>query len=140
MDSSLIFIAVIAIVLLITYCACHPFSTNNSSQNTNSNSLEDTVEKFTSCPDNKRRPRPKVYPDYKVLQEERDGVKYGEDEDINYHLTNPLVPRTLKYPRERSSWKTFWKQNFMPGQVKRDTNFEGTQIRNYLDSMDYFHN
>ena len=130
MDSSLIFIAVIAIVLLITYCACQPVNTQ----------INVVAENFTSCPDNKKRPRPKVYPDYGVLQEERDGIKYGEDEDINYHLTNPLVPRTLKYPSEQSSWKTFWKQNFMPGQVKRDTNFEGTQIRNYLDSMDYFHN
>ena len=133
MDSSLIFIAVIAIVLLITYCSC-------LSSRKPEDSLAPSMEEFTSCYDNKRRPRPRKYPNYKLLKEERDGIKYGEDEDINYHLTNPLVPRTLKYPSEKKTWKTFWKQNFMPGKVERDSNFEGTQIRNYLDSIDYFHN
>ena len=132
MDSSLIFITVISIVVLITYCSCLG-TKKNIYENQN-------IENFTSCYTNQKRPRPKQYQNYRILQQERDGIKYGEDEDINIHLTNPLVPRILKYPSEQSSWKIFWKQNFMPGKVKRDTNFEGTQIRNYLDSMDYFHN
>lgn len=135
MESSLIFIAVIAIVLLITYCACNPINTRQ-----NFFEEDETVEKFISSHNNKKRHRLKTYPDYRVLQEERDGIKYGEDEDVNYHLTNPLVSRTLKYPREQKTWQTFWKQNFMPGKVKMDSNFEGTQIRNYLDNMVYFHN
>ena len=130
MDSTLTFIAIIAIVILIVVFAC---------QNNNSTAPSIT-EKFTTCPENKYRPRPLKYPDYGVEEEKEYGIKYGQDEDINYHIVNPLVPRKTKFPREKSNWKTFWKGKFMPGNVKDDTNFEGTQVRNYLDSIRYFNN
>ena len=64
----------------------------------------------------------------------------GEDEDINFHLNNPLVPRIVKQRGETRNWKTFWKNKFMPGKVPKDDNFEGTSVKNYLDSIRYFHN
>lgn len=133
MDSTLIFIAVIAIVVLITVFACQKPMTD-------ANNKINNKETFTSCPQNPYRKRKVPYPDYRLLQEERTGIKYGEDEDINYHITNPLVSRITKQPGEKTSWRTFWNSNFSKGNVPKDNNFEGTQIRNYLDSMQYFVN
>lgn len=133
MDSTLIFIAVIAIVVLITVFSCQKPVVNNSK-----NSV--TQENFTSCPQNPYRPREQPYPNYRLQQEKRTGIVYSEDEDINYHLTNPLVPRITTQPGEKTSWRTFWRGQFMKGNVPEDNNFKGTQIRNYLDSMRYFVN
>ena len=132
MDSTLIFVSVIAIVVLITVFSCYG--------NSNLQMINPIRENFNACPLNPYRPRSIPYPDYKKEQEEIDGVKYGEDEDINFHLVNPLVPRVTKQPGENNSWRTFCRDKFMKGKVPEDKNFEGTQVRNYLDSIQYFSN
>ena len=125
MESTLIFVAVIAIVVLITFLSCQKLPLKNQRKET-----------FTTCPQNKYRPREVPAKDYT----ESENIKYGEDEDINYHLINPLVPRITKYPGEKNNWKTLWKKQFMPGKVNEDNNFNGTNVRNYLDSIKYYHN
>ena len=124
MESTIIFVAVIAIVVFITYFASYPISNKK---------LSPALEKFTSCPQNPYRRR--IVPPINYADLET--VKYGEDEDINYHLTNPLVPRLVK---EKNNWKSFWNDKFMKGQVLEDDNFKGTSVDEYLNSIQYFHN
>ena len=133
MDSTIIFITVISIVVLITVFSCQDCKTLP-------NNTFEKMENFSDCDTNPYRPRPKIYPDYKLKQEKRTCIKYGEDEDINFRISNPLVPRITQQPGEKTSWRTFWREKFMPGTVPQDNNFEGTQIRNYLNSMQYFLN
>lgn len=97
------------------------------------------IEKFTSCPDNPYRKK-SILKSPTVEKKENKRVTFSEDEDINYHLTFPLVPRQVKYSGEVNNWKQFYKGKFNPGLVPRDGNFQGTTVRNYLDSIKYFHN
>jgi hypothetical protein len=120
MDSTYIFLIIIGLVVLITY-----LSTCNFTQQ----------ETFTSCPDNKYR-KQTIYRE-KNNNEKETKVIFSEDEDINYNLKNPLKPRIL--PKTKG-WKTFYQNKFLGGEVSEDMNFEGTSVRNYLDSIKYFHN
>jgi hypothetical protein len=121
MDSSYIFLTVIGLVVLITYLSTCNFQVK---------------ENFTTCPQNKYRKQT-------IMKKEKNNsstpkkVRFSEDEDINYHSENPLKPRIVREPK---GWKTFFQNKFLKGSVKEDTNFEGTQIRNYLDNIQYFHN
>ena len=128
MESIILFVAIIAIVVLITLFASYFPELKVPAPS--------RVESFTSCPHNKYRTRQTPPINYADLEK----VKYGEDEDINFHLNNPLVPRIVKQRGETRNWKTFWKKKFMPGEVPKDDNFEGTSVKNYLDSIRYFHN
>lgn len=125
MESTGIFLICIGIVVLITFCA--------------SRSLKMEVkENFTTCPDNKYRKQTFLKKNNNNKSENK--IVFSEDEDINVHKENPLVPRMVKHPGEFNNWKSFYMNKFLPGSVKEDTNFEGTGVRNYLDSIKYFHN
>ena len=55
--------------------------------------------------------------------------------------TRPDSP-TVKITKEEDSkgWKDFYRKKFLKGNVDYPKNFEGTQIRNYLDNMCFFKN
>ena len=57
--------------------------------------------------------------------------------DLKVPIKIPLKSRNVK---ETKGWKTFYQNKFLGGTVKEDTNFRGTSVRNYLDSIKYFHN
>tara|TARA_B100000123_G_scaffold88666_1_gene64349 strand:- start:648 stop:1022 length:375 start_codon:yes stop_codon:yes gene_type:complete len=124
MESTSIFLICIAIVILITICATRCLNTQ-------------TQENFTTCPDNKFRKQTFLKKDN---NKSKNKVIFSEDEDINVHKENPLVPRIVKQPGEFNNWKSFYMNKFLPSSVKEDSNFEGTRVRNYLDSIKYFHN
>ena len=64
---------------------------------------------------------------------------FKEDEDINYHLENP-VKEKVKKPFEMLGWRNFFNTTYGKSMVKYDTNFEGTIFRNYLDNLNFLHN
>ena len=122
MESTAIFLICIGLVVLITFLSTTSLS----------------VENFTTCPDNKYRKHTIFKKNNNNDNEKK--VTFSEDEDINVHLNNPLVSRIVKHPGEKQNWKTFYKNKFSSGSVPNDTNFEGTNVRNYLDSITYFQN
>lgn len=60
----------------------------------------------------------------------------------NVHYQKHAEPHKMKMSNKKyyTGWKQFYTDNFMKGNVKEDTNFEGTVVRNYLDNLNYFHN
>ena len=55
--------------------------------------------------------------------------------------TKPESP-TVKVSKEGElkGWKNFYRKKFLKGNVEYTDNFEGTQIRNYLDNLCFFKN
>ena len=119
MDSTVIFLISIALVILIIYLATPTIPIQ---------------EKFTTCENNPYSPR-----NMETIEPKK-RVRFSEDENINIPLESQLVPRVMKNPGELNNWKRYYLNKFDKGSVKRDINFEGTQVRNYLDSIKYFHN
>ena len=96
------------------------------------------IEKFTTCPDNPyRKKRILKSP---LLKKKKINASRFQKMKILTTSHFPLVPRQVKYSGEVNNWKQFYKDKFNPGLVPRDGNFQGTTVRNYLDSIKYFHN
>tara|TARA_B100000768_G_scaffold150332_1_gene145055 strand:+ start:239 stop:544 length:306 start_codon:yes stop_codon:yes gene_type:complete len=62
-------------------------------------------------------------------------------ESLDIARTKPDSP-TVKITTDEDprGWKDYYRKKFLKGKVKYPDNFEGTQIRNYLDNMCYLKN
>lgn len=60
----------------------------------------------------------------------------------NVHYQKHGEPDKMDINKKKyySGWKQFYMNNFSNGEVRQDTNFDGTVVRNYLDNLNYFHN
>lgn len=60
--------------------------------------------------------------------------------NVHYQKHSKSNNSDISKQKYYSGWKQFYRNNFLNGEVKLDTNFEGTVVRNYLDNLNYFHN
>ena len=60
----------------------------------------------------------------------------------NSYEFKPLKTNTipLKKEGEYRGWNKYYRENFMGKQVESGDSFAGTNFRNYLDNMKFFHN
>ena len=127
METTNIFLVSIFLVVIITYLGAKRFELNL--QNNNS-------ENFTICPEHPfKQPR-------RGILRKKDKAQQ-EIHPLNKHETIidvPLSPKQVRFKVEERSWKHFYKDNYLKGSVGEDKNFEGTNFRNYLDSIKYFRN
>lgn len=74
----------------------------------------------------------------KINNLNKNNIEYDKLEGTHYQIKNPLVPIVK---RNKINWKTFYKNKYQKiDNVKKDDNFDGTVIRNYLDNTKYFLN
>ena len=64
-------------------------------------------------------------------------IEYDKLEGTHYQIKNPLIPIVKK----NVNWRTLYESKYQKmDNVKKDDNFDGTVIRNYLDNTKYFLN
>ena len=119
MDHTAIFLISIGLVVLITCLAIPQLPSK---------------EHFTVCENNPYRPI-----NMETLKSKKK-VRFASDLIPLEPLESQLVPRVTKHPEEIQNWKSYYLNRFEKGSVETDTNFEGTQVKNYLDSINFFHN
>ena len=57
----------------------------------------------------------------------------------NYHKkpTKNLINITKPKDRAVKGWRSYYRTNYLKGNVEFPDNFEGTMIRNYLDNLNF---